>query len=355
MVEFPIAGIFREPLLVLEITIFILCFEFGLLFLYRFIKEDKNNKMILAWSVFFFSYAVMNGILIFGEFFAIPGTRVMYLNIGYFLLGIGALFFTFNVERELKRNKHILSLFLLTLLLLTVINLFFLIIDLLVIIYFLYAIPFIVILLIYILKFLSKIKEYRLNIYGFFFGFLIFGFGYSVANDILMNLYGLIFRVGGAILIIVGICLISLLFINLPTLKEFEWTEKLIKLFIMHKSGSRIYDHDFIKLADEPSAKHISTDLMAEGLVGIGQMITELIQSKEKVKIMDHQDKKIIFSYSDNLIITLIVDEYLKIYRNKLEKLINSLEIVYTGILQDWTGDIAYKKPIQKLISKIFS
>ena len=354
MAAFPVVGIFREPLLILEATVSLFGIEFGLIFLHRFLKEKKERNMIIAWSVFFFSFSAMMGIYIVSDFFTAPADRQFIVNFGYLAMGLGALTFTFNAERELEFNRHILSLFLVALLLIMTVDFFFLFVDPIFIVYACW-IPFIFTLLLYIARVMKRIKEYKINIFGFFGGFLIYALGYAATIDALVEEFGYITRLLGDISIIIGMGLISLGFIGLPSMREIDWEKKLNKLLLLHTSGTCICDYNFVDLTVETDARQIPIEFMAGGLMGVTQMIPELIHSRERVKILDHQDKKVIFAHGDHLVAALVADEYLEIYKRKLNKFIESLEMIYTGLLEDWQGSLTYLKPVEKLIKNIFS
>jgi len=350
-----IEGIYREPALVLEAIIVLLSIEVGSFFFYRFIKEEQRTKnfMVLAWALFFFAYASMTLFFIFSDYFSPLENRLFFVNIGYCIMALGALVFTFNAERELDQRKHILLLILLALIIFLIADFFIMLIEP----YYLAIlawIPFIIILFNYLIRAFSKIKEYRSHIYGCFVGFLVFGIGFAFTIDLLVKSLGPISRMIGNITIIFGISLASWQFIGLPSLREMDWAIQLKNLILMHKSGTCICEYKFTKDQEEKdSPEYIQS--MAGSLIGITQMITELIQSKEKLEIMDYQDKQIIFSYGENIIAALIVEKDLEIYRKKLEKLLNEIEVIYKDYLEDWDGRTEYFQPIEKFIRRIFS
>ncbi|NVM54769.1 MAG: hypothetical protein HWN66_13790, partial [Candidatus Helarchaeota archaeon] len=214
--------------------------------------------------------------------------------------------------------------------------------------------PLVVVLLMYITKLMKQIKEYKLKIYGFFIGFFAFGLGYAGSIDMMVESFGYFSRFLGDIFMLLGISLISFVFVQLPSLKEVDWAKKLERIVLMHKSGTCICDYNFLDVSSKVDSDQVS-QYMAGSLIGISQMITELIQGKKQLEVMDHQDKQIIFSYGESLIAALIVDEYYEIYRKKLTKFIDALEVIYQPFLEDWEGNLLQVKPIEKLIKRIFS
>ena len=350
-----IEGIYREPALVLEAIIILLSIEIGTFFFSRFIKEEQRTKNFirLAWALFFFAYSGMTSFFILSDYFSLVENRLFLVNIGYFFMAMGALVFTFNAERELDQRKHSLFFILLALIIFLMLDFFIMLIAPYYLVIFAW-IPFIIILLNYLMRAFSKIKEYRSHIYGCFVGFLVFGIGFFFTIDLLVDSLGPISRMIGNIAIIFGISLASWQFIGLPSLREIDWATQLNNLILMHKSGTCIYEYNFTGDQVEKDSSEI-VQYMAGSLIGITQMITELIQSKQKLEIMDHQDKLIIFSYGENIIAALIVKKDLEIYRKKLEKLLNEIEVIYKDYLEDWDGRTEYFKPIEKFIKRIFS
>ena len=81
----------------------------------------------------------------------------------------------------------------------------------------------------------------------------------------------------------------------------------------------------------------------------------EIVYSKQKLRIMDHKDVKIIFQYGKYLIAAIIVDEALDIYKTKLKKLIDYLESLYETYLPTWDGDLTQFQIIKPIIKRYFT
>jgi len=358
MVDFPITGLFREPLLILEAVIVLLGLEFGGLFLYRFLKADREKSMILAWGLFFFCFAGMILTYLYTDYtiFPLSTERLNYVDIGYGIMGLGALIFTFNAEREIGHKRHILSLILLSAFAFLIADFFLLILEPFYLTIACWA-PFVVILLVYLVKMVLKIKEYRLKVYGFFIGFLALGFGYVVTTDKFQT-DEFLPRLFGDISVIIGMSLLSLVFVGLPSLKEVDWGKKLNLLLILHKSGSCICNYDFKKWGD-PNAI-AKKEYFAGGLIGISQLVTEMVKNMNdekfsRLEVVDHQDKQIIFAYGEYLIAALVVDEYLQIYRKKLYHMIREIELLYGDRLSAGEDKLTQITPVEKIITQIFS
>ncbi|MFX1449750.1 MAG: hypothetical protein ACFFCM_02835 [Promethearchaeota archaeon] len=367
--NFPIEGLLREPLLILEGIIILLTLQYGLFFFYKFAKEEREkNYMVRAWGIFFITYTGNVIFFMISDFFAplsyiqeifnihqINDIRQIFIDFGYIILGLGALFFSFNAEREMQQNRHIFTIIVGILLGLLILDTVIFVVTPGILAMMANA-PFILLLVLYIIKFTSKIKEaWRLNIYGYLIGMCIWISGYFMITDIIVNAFGLFARLIGDILIIIGISLISLLFVGLPSLTEFEWPKKMKKLFLMHKSGKYIADYNFQEdLAGIEGFKDLA-QLIAGGLTGINKLIDEIVQSKQKLRIMDHKDVKVIFQYGNYIIAAMIVDEVLDIYKTKLKKLIDYLESLYETYLPTWDGDLTQFQIVKPIIKRYFT
>ncbi|NVM04999.1 MAG: hypothetical protein HWN67_21940, partial [Candidatus Helarchaeota archaeon] len=82
------------------------------------------------------------------------------------------------------------------------------------------------------------------------------------------------------------------IFLGFETFTEFGWREKLKELFIIAPNGGTLFYHTF---AEKTSDK--IPDLITAGLSGIKDILAEMIQSKQTLKVVDHQDVKILFEY----------------------------------------------------------
>ncbi|MDD1778287.1 MAG: hypothetical protein LUQ65_08975, partial [Candidatus Helarchaeota archaeon] len=137
------------------------------------------------------------------------------------------------------------------------------------------------------------------------------------------------------------------------------WPKKLNLLLILHKSGSCICDYNFKKGTDEEAA--VRKEYLAGGLIGVSQLVTEMIKNMtadekySRLEVVDHQDKQIIFAYGETLIAALVVDEYLQIYRKKLYNLIREIELLYGECLSAEGGKLTQLKPVEKIITEVFS
>ena len=353
---FPIEGFFREYILILEGIIIFLVLQYGIYFSYRFsVEEREKNYMVRAWAIFFFTYASNIVFFIISDFYSDTLYRQIFIDLGYVILGTGGIFFSYYAEIEMNIKNHAFTKIITIMLAILIIDTIFPVISpgLLAV---LTNVIFIALLIVYVIKFTSNIKEkWRINIYGFILGICIWVFGYCLIIDFLVEAIGPISRFVGDIFIVTGMSLISLVFIGLPSLTEFDWPDKMKKLFIMYKTGSYISDVDF---QEEFGLKDEYRDLpqfITGGLAGIDNLLKEIVKTKEKLLVIDHKDLKIIFHHGNFLIAAIIVDEELDIFKTKLKKLIDYLETLYESLLPHWDGDLAHFKIVKPIIKNFFT
>lgn len=127
------------------------------------------------------------------------------------------------------------------------------------------------------------------------------------------------------------ICIIALFFLvhikESISRIELDWPDSLYHMYIVHESGLLIYEYEFQKDTEELA----SSDLISGGIIGLVTMLKEITKSKDKLRTIDHGNKKIMFLWgkNGNVIYVLITKYELFILRNKLEAFANTFEEYY--------------------------
>jgi hypothetical protein len=152
---------------------------------------------------------------------------------------------------------------------------------------------------------------------------------------------------------IIMICIISFVpFVSmkdsLPPAEEMDWSQKIIAVYVINNSGIVMVEYAFTE-------EKFDSNLFSGGITGISSILQEMIDSKQKLKIIDHEDKKLLFEYSENFFTVLIVKENLKILRNKLKTLTEDIHKVYHETISEWSGNVEILKPMETLIKNQFS
>ena len=136
-------------------------------------------------------------------------------------------------------------------------------------------------------------------------------------------------------------------------LKEKEWYESLIHFYVIHKSGLLLYEHEFTKVKERAES-----DLVSGGIIGLTTILGEIVKGKEKLRTIDHGDKKLMFKYSPDkdVIFVLLIGEDLFVLRNKLNLFILEFTDEYQERVENLQGVVASQwVGVSKLIDKHFS
>ena len=261
----------REFLLILEAIIIVLCIQMGIIYTRKFLKT-KNNYTILAWGELLFAYSIVFIFYIVSDFYVDIGSiegenmRNLILNGSYTAGIIGVLVFSYNMEKEIRFSRHIVSLIMVGVVVFLVINTFIPMVEATMITIASWLI-FIFLIIIYIKKFTAKISEkWRVNVYSLVIGTILVIVGFGATADIaVLGLGGIWVRFLGDSLIILGILLISALFIGVPSLAEFDWAQKIKYLNVMHQNGVSIAHYHFNVVEKEEKEKVMDELLMAGG------------------------------------------------------------------------------------------
>ncbi len=127
------------------------------------------------------------------------------------------------------------------------------------------------------------------------------------------------------------VCFMLLTKETLPS-KEQNWKSFLIRFYIIHESGILLFENSYIK-----EAESIEPDLISGGIVGLINILREIVLGDSKVKTIDHGDRKIMFisNISNDIIFVLIVKDELIILRNKLSEIIKEFDKKFYNKIND--------------------
>jgi hypothetical protein len=339
-----IGGVLREPLLIVEVLLIVITIQASIVFFLKVLREKKTsaNNMLRAWAQLIVCYAAVFIIFIIADFYVQePDMRKIVLNISYLVAVLGSALFSFYTEREIQMKRHYFTLIMLILTGFVIFNTIFSVLSTSVYITFIVWLVFIVLIIIYIRTFTKLISDkWRLNVYSLIVGSILVILGFGATSDWMIEAFnGLAIRYVGDFLIIFGILCVSILFIGVPSLAEFDWFKKLKYLSIIHNSGVSI-GHFHFNQEEGTDSKSIDDLLIAGGLTSITQLVSNITKSERKLDFVDHGDMKILFEYGKYLINVLVVEEPLVILRTKLKRVTEILEMLYSENLEHWDGDL---------------
>lgn len=153
----------------------------------------------------------------------------------------------------------------------------------------------------------------------------------------------------GNVGLIITLNIQGLILLSFETFTEFGWKERLKELYIIAPNGVTLFHHSFVSKLES-----LTPDLISSGLIGIKGILAEIMESRQKLKIVDHQDVKIIFAYGQYTTMALIAYENLNIYQSKLAALSSQFEDLFQDVLANWAGEVEVFLPTKRLVEKTF-
>ena len=180
-------------------------------------------------------------------------------------------------------------------------------------------------------------------------GTIFIGFGFGITSDSFVILFGLIPRLVGDIFQIIGIIVLFTFIINLPSLSEQNWKDKIDKLFLMRASGICVY-YKFFK---EPTNRH-GDQIISSAINTIKMMLKEISQDDGEMII--EKEGKVLITYQGKYITGVIIaDQNLSSLNFLLKRFIEKVEFIYSNIIRDWDGTMEIFLPIENITREIFS
>jgi len=116
------------------------------------------------------------------------------------------------------------------------------------------------------------------------------------------------------------------------TLPIKKWSDLLIHLYIIYKSGLLIYDHSFIGKSENQDST-----LISGGIIGMLIMLKEIIHGETQLRTIDHGDRKLMFetNKTGDIIFALLVKENLIVFKRRLDALIEYFDDIYKELIDD--------------------
>lgn len=356
---YPLTGLLREPLLILEWIMVFLISEVAFLLYMRVKNKEKklSNFIEKAYIVFLLSYSIMGIFYIFGDYYMETHfSRLIVFNIGYIVRMIMGLAFIYQIEKyQMIFRKYVFSKIFLALTIISVV-LFITAIE-----FTQYAsivlfwIPIFSIFLIYTIRLLKKpseeqkIHNLKTKIYFSILGGILIGLGFGATSDPFLIAFGMSFRIVGQIFQIIGIIVLAIFFTSLPSLSEQEWKKKIDKLFLMRASGVCIY----YKFFRDQTSKHNEQNISSA--INTIKMILREISQDEGEMVIEKEGKVLITSQGRYITGVIIADQNLNSLNFLLKRFIEKVEFLYSNIIRDWDGAMEIFLPIENITREIFS
>jgi len=136
---------------------------------------------------------------------------------------------------------------------------------------------------------------------------------------------------------------------SLPPSEEMNWANEIVHLYVMNDAGIVLVDYAFKETGE------VDADLFSGGISGLSMMLQEMIKSDQRLKIIDHEDKKLMFEYGNKFTCALLVTKDLNIIRKKLELLAQEIQDVFWETIENWDGNVELFNPINTIIRNYFT
>lgn len=354
---YPITGSLRDILFLMECIIAFIFLEFAIIFYIRIKNKGKELKVLQEKSYFwvFFGYSLRWIITIIADYQIYDShLRILMINIGYSILIISSLFFIYIIEKYKIFLKQFLFTKIFIIMIVGYICILFISLEYATLISHLFW-PIFIIFFVFYFKYMYSdlykkglIADFKYKFLEFCLGFFLIVVGYQLTLTSMIIVFGLIGRLYGDILQLIGIFLIFLFYISIPSFSEFDWQEKICSVLIIHNSGLFIYERIF----DEHNVNN--NEFIVSGRITIVKMLFEKITKQKEALIIDQGGQIIIVQPGRFIYGAVICEENLKSLQILLKKFIEKIESIYYDILKNWDGDMKILRPIDDIAKEIF-
>jgi len=367
LLEFPITGTLRLPLLIMEIIFVVSGVEFSLIFAKRYFKaeSDLRNLEELGYASLFFGFSLMSFFYIISDYYMPDenitpfliwnsgNLRYIFLNCGYFTMLMAGLIFLFCIESS---KVYFFKKYFFTILFSiwggSFVILF--LIDMTFTQPVTYAFwgTYVIFLMIYLVDFTKKVNQNRQKLMRgllkYLPGFILSIFGFLCTTGAVTTIFGHIARFYGTILQLFGLIFIFSFFISLPPFSEFEWIDSIESILVLNHSGIAIFNKIF-----QGKEGAIDQNLIGGAVTGVKVMLDSLTDTKG-ISVLHKKGKIIIIYPSPNLTGVMFCTKDLNMLKFLLQKFIVRIELVYKTVLLEWDGDPSIFQPIEYICDEIF-
>jgi len=318
-------------------------FELALLLLFR--GKPRATRHIAMLGLAYVFFGITRIFLVFWDFEDIHHTTESYYIIGAFFAFLAMSVFMFASEFLIAKTKHAFTICFLA----VAVTCLFLPFQVVRLVYYIFA-PLLICFTIVFLCLLMSLTSgsVRKNFFVVFVGLCLYGAGYAFSAELLKPIFPA--KVFPSLLILAGLAFTGMGFMNIPSFQEIHWDDSLLHVFVFHINTSAcIFDESLIKVGKD---SEISADLFSSGVSGIINIIKEMVQSEKKLKVLDHEDKKIILEYGEYITVALVTVRDLKILHEKLPQYISRIEGESRARFEHWNGEITQFSERIKAITK---
>ncbi len=355
------SGALRELVIGSGFVIFAFSLYFGTQFIYESLKRRKEHKswnLYLSWVLFFFLFATKEVLFLITDFYPVlyvnSISRTIMQKFGIFFSIASILAFSIPVERLVKLIPYLNST---AIIVIGVVAIF---IDFNIdFVFLLISIISLVVLAIFYFTVTMRIRGEKLlrnRVYLVLLGFSILLFANAFLSEILLEIFGLSYRLIGNLIIIAALFFLQFSFYYFPSLFELEWDKFMKSLYVISANGLKLYSKQFNQIEHyrNENEKEVESDFIAAAFTGITSVISEITGTPGRLHTIDQGDTQLIITGDDNLKLFLVATEDLEIFHTKLERLYHELVGLYGDIFVGWGGNVSIFEPVGQMVENIF-
>nr|MDO8085871.1 hypothetical protein [Candidatus Sigynarchaeum springense] len=319
-------------------------FELFVFFILKWKPQKTRHISILGLA--YLCFGITRILLIFWDFDS-PKNGSYYISAAFFAF-LAMAVFMYAAENLLRKTHYVFTIAFLGVACVVL----FLGIDVLRQLYYIFASALILFVIAFLFRLMAMVTgTVRKRFFTLFIGFVLYGLGYALSSELAKNLGIKPIAVG---IVIVGLAFIALACVRIPMLEEVHWRDYLLHVFAFYIDTSAcIHDETLLKTGKEVAG--VSADLFSSGVTGVIGIIKEMINSEKKLKVLDHEDKKILLEYGKYITVALITLKDLDMLHEKLQAYILRVETELRQPLEKWRGEVGrFAAPMQAITTDIF-
>ncbi|MFX1384211.1 MAG: hypothetical protein ACFFBP_17385 [Promethearchaeota archaeon] len=130
-------------------------------------------------------------------------------------------------------------------------------------------------------------------------------------------------------------------------IRQRNWEKSLRDLFVLTKQGVSMYNYSFGIELRRP-------ELISGMISALSTFMQEATGSKEDLRTIDQQDKKVILNHGEYTTVALICDKDLPIIHKRVKNFTEKFENRYGKQLLNWFGETSMFKDAETIVSKFF-
>ncbi|MBN1801355.1 MAG: hypothetical protein JW891_07605, partial [Candidatus Lokiarchaeota archaeon] len=171
--------------------------------------------------------------------------------------------------------------------------------------------------------------------------------GFALTTDLIINYFGLVFRLIGDIIHFASLFLLFLFFETTPSFAEFEWKDKVESIYIMHRSGLLLYQKK-INRNDQQEFYEASQS----GVLTTLKMMLDNISDQQEATFIEKKGKFVLIQPGTYIYGVLICKKKLNSLISILLDIIQKIEGIYSGVLDNWDGNLVVFKPLSEIVKE---